>query len=91
MTYSCTHTLEECLENTARLLVDEARDTLHTTTASETADSGLGDTLNVITKDLAMALGTALSESLSSDESVSMFWAPLDAMDAPFRLFRVQT
>ena len=31
--------LEEDLENTTGLLVDETRDTLHTTTTSETADS----------------------------------------------------
>lgn len=36
--------LEENLEDTASLLVDEARDTLHTTTTSETADSGFSDT-----------------------------------------------
>ena len=34
-----THVLEEDLEDTTRLLVNEARDTLHTTTASETANS----------------------------------------------------
>lgn len=34
-----TYVLEEDLENTAGLLVDEAGNTLHTTTASETADS----------------------------------------------------
>ena len=37
-------TLEEGLEHTAGLLVDHGRDTLDTTTTSETADSGLGDT-----------------------------------------------
>jgi hypothetical protein len=42
------------------------RDTLDTTTTSETADSGLGDTLDVVTKNLAVALGSALSKTLSS-------------------------
>ena len=37
--------LQEDLEDTAGLFVDETRDALHTTTASETADSGLGDAL----------------------------------------------
>ena len=41
------------VENTAGLLVDETRDTLHTTSASQTADSRLGDTLDVITRNLA--------------------------------------
>ncbi|KAF4523130.1 hypothetical protein B566_EDAN003145 [Ephemera danica] len=60
------HVLEEHLEDTAGLLVDEARDTLHSTTASQTADGGLGDTLDVIAKNLAMTLGASLAESLSS-------------------------
>jgi hypothetical protein len=36
--------LEEDLEHAAGLFVDEARDTLHTAAARETADGGLGDT-----------------------------------------------
>ena len=36
--------LKEDLQNTASLLVDEARDTLDTTTTSEAANSGLRDT-----------------------------------------------
>jgi hypothetical protein len=58
--------LKEDLEHAAGLLVDEARDALHTTTASETADSRLGDALDVVTKDLPVALGAALAETLSS-------------------------
>ena len=60
------HVLEEHLEHSARLLVDDGRDTLHSTTASQTADGGLSDALDVIAKHLAMALGSALSQSLSS-------------------------
>merc|ERR1711993_158167 len=41
--------LKEHLEDTTGLLVDESRDTLDTTTTSQTADGGLGDTLDVIT------------------------------------------
>ena len=58
--------LKEDLEDTAGLLVDEAADALDTTTAREAADGGLGDTLDVVAKDLAVALGAALSESLAS-------------------------
>ena len=47
--------LEEELENTASLVVDQARDTLHTTSTCETADSGLGDTLDVVSQDLMSA------------------------------------
>jgi hypothetical protein len=59
-------TLEEGLENTAGLLVDHGGDTLDTTTARETADGGLGDTLDVVAQDLAVALGTTLSETLAA-------------------------
>ena len=58
--------LEEHLEDTAGLLVDESRDTLDSTTTSQTTDGGLGDSLDVITQDLAMTLGASLSQSLSS-------------------------
>jgi hypothetical protein len=58
--------LEEGLENTAGLLVDHGRDTLDTTTACETADSGLGDTLDVVAKNLPVALGSALAEALAT-------------------------
>ncbi len=39
-----THILEEDLEHTTRLLVDETGNTFHTSTTSEAADSGLGNT-----------------------------------------------
>jgi hypothetical protein len=59
-------TLEEGLEDTTRLLVDHGRDTLDTTTTSQTADGRLGDTLDVVTKNLPVALGTTLSEALAA-------------------------
>jgi hypothetical protein len=58
--------LEEDLEDSASLFVDETRDTLHTATTCETANGGLGDALDVVAKDLAMALGATLAESLAS-------------------------
>jgi hypothetical protein len=58
--------LEEHLEHSAGLLVDEAGDALDTTTACETADGGLGDALDVVPEDLTVALGASLAESLSS-------------------------
>ena len=42
------------------------RDTLDTTTTGETSDSGLGNTLNVVTKNLSVTLGTALSKTLAA-------------------------
>ena len=56
--------LQEHLQHAARLLVDEARDTLHAATASQTADGRLGDALDVVAQHLPVALGPALSEAL---------------------------
>ncbi len=42
------------LEHTTSLLVDQARDTLDTTTTCETTNSGLGNTLDVVTKDFTV-------------------------------------
>ena len=58
--------LEEGLENTASLLVNHCRDTLDTTTACETTDGGLGDTLNVVTQNLAVTLSTTLAKTLAA-------------------------
>ena len=58
--------LKEDLEHTAGLLVDETGDTLDTSTTSETADGGLGDSLDVIAKDLAVTLGASLSKTFAS-------------------------
>ena len=60
------HVLEEDLEDATGLLVDEARDALHTSTSGKTADGGLGDSLDVVTQDLAMTLGASFSQSFTS-------------------------
>jgi len=53
--------LQKDLENSTGLFVNETTDTLDTTTTSETTDSGLGNSLNVVAKDLAVTLGASLS------------------------------
>ena len=53
--------LEEHLEDTAGLLVDEAGDALDATSAGKSANSRLGDTLDVVSQDLSVALSTSLS------------------------------
>ena len=58
--------LKENLQNTAGLLVDETGDSLDTATTSKTTDGRLGDTLDVVTKNLPVTLGAPLSETLSS-------------------------
>ena len=57
---------KEHLEDATSLLVNETTDALHTTTTGETADSRLGDTLDVIAKNLAVTLGAALSKAFAS-------------------------
>ncbi|XP_067998769.1 histone H2A type 2-C isoform X1 [Melanerpes formicivorus] len=56
------HVLQENLQHTASFFVDEARNTLDSTTAGQTADGGLGDALDVIAQHFAVALGTAFAE-----------------------------
>ena len=63
--------LQENLENASGLLIDQARDTLDSSTASKTTDGRLGDALDVITQDFAVTLGASLSESLASFASTS--------------------
>jgi hypothetical protein len=58
--------LQEDLEDSAGLLVDEAGNALDTATTGQTTDGGLGDALDVVSKDLAMPLGSALAKSFSS-------------------------
>ena len=60
------HVLEEHLQDTTGLLVNESGDTLDATATGETTDSGLGNALDVVTKDLAVALGASLPETLAS-------------------------
>ena len=60
------HVLQEHLEDTAGLFVDEAADALDATTACETADGGLGDALDVVPEHLAVALGAAFAQSFTS-------------------------
>ena len=58
--------LQEHLEHTAGLLVDQTGDTLHSTAASQTADGGFGDSLDVITEDFTVTLGASFPESFTS-------------------------
>ena len=58
--------LQEHFENTTCLLVDEARDTLDSTTAGQTPDSWLSDALDVVSQDLPVALGASFSKTFAS-------------------------
>ena len=61
--------LKEDLKDTSGLLVDEARDALHTTSACQAADCGLGNALDVVSQDLPVALSATLAESLATFSS----------------------
>ena len=63
--------LKENLQHTTSLLVDEARDTLDSTTTSQSPDSGLSDALDVVSQHLTMTHGASLSKSLASFASSS--------------------
>ena len=58
--------LKEDFEHAVGLLVNETGDALDTPATGETADGRLGDALDVVAKDLAMALGATLSETFTS-------------------------
>ena len=60
------HVLQEDLQDSPGLFVDQSADPLDTTSSCKTSNGGLGDTLDVITQDLSVALGTSLSQSFSS-------------------------
>ena len=48
--------LKEDFEDTTGLLIDQTRDTLDTTTTSQTTNGRLGNTLDIVTKHLTMTL-----------------------------------
>lgn len=58
--------LKEDLEYTSSLFVNKTGDTLDTSTTCQASDSGFGDTLNVVTQDLPVALSTALAEAFAT-------------------------
>uniref|UniRef100_A0A4W6FHK9 Histone H4 n=1 Tax=Lates calcarifer TaxID=8187 RepID=A0A4W6FHK9_LATCA len=67
------HVLQEDFEHSASLLVDETGDTLDSATASQTADSGLSDSLDVITEDFTVTLSASFTESFPSFSSAAHF------------------
>ena len=68
---------KENLEDTTGFFINQTRDTLDTTTTSKTTNSRLGNTLNIITKNLSMTLGTTLSETFTTFSTTSHFYVLL--------------
>ena len=58
--------LKEDLEDSPGLLVDEARDPLHSSPPRQATDCGLGDALDVVPQNLPVPLGSTLAESLAT-------------------------
>ena len=58
--------LKKDFENTTGLFVNQARDTLHTATASKTTDGWLGYALDVVPQYLAVAFRTSFPETFTS-------------------------
>ena len=80
--------LKEDLEDTSGLLVDQTADTLDTTSAGQSTDGWLGDTLDVITQDFAMSLGASFAQSFTSFSSSGHF---LILLSFEFRLYLILT
>ena len=55
------HVLEEYLEDSTGLLIDEPRDPLDSSPPRKTTDGRLGDALDVVPQHLTVTLGTSLS------------------------------
>ena len=72
------HILQEHLEHTPGLLIDEARDTLDTSTTSQTPDGGLGDACkqqqNQDGKIMAPAVRTVKGRTEPSHSQLSFLW-----------------
>jgi len=58
--------LEKYLQHTASLFVDQTRNTLHATSACQTTDGRLGDSLDVVAENLPVTLGASFSQSLTT-------------------------
>ena len=58
--------LEEYLEDTTGFLVDKSGDSFDSSSTSKSTDGWLGDSLDIISKDLTVTFGATLSKTLSS-------------------------
>ena len=58
--------LEERSEDRSGFLVDERTDSLDSTSSGESSDGGLGYSLDVVTENLPVPLGSSLAQSLTS-------------------------
>ena len=64
---------QEHFKDTTSLFVDQTRDSLDTASASQTSDGGLGDTLDVVTKNFSVTLSAPLSKTFPPLPRPDMF------------------
>ena len=57
---------QEDLQDSSCFFVDQSGDTLDTPTTRQTTNGWFGDSLDIVTKDLSVTLGTALAQSFSA-------------------------
>ena len=70
--------LEEGSENSAGLLVDVGRDSLHTTSSCESADSRLGDAEDALTESLAGEVHSLSAGLAAADAALAFATAAAD-------------
>ena len=58
--------LQENFQYTPSFFVDQTRDSLYTTSSSQTSDGGFGDTLDIVSQNFPVSLGATFSKTLSS-------------------------
>ena len=63
------HVLQEHFENTSRLFVDQAGDTLDSATSCQTSNGRLRYALDVVTQDFSVSLGATFAQSFASFSS----------------------
>jgi len=72
------HVLQEDLKDTSGFLVDEAGNTLHSTTTRQTTDGRLRDSLDVIAQNLPVPLCAPFPQSLPSLTATSHFYTSFE-------------
>jgi len=61
--------IQEDLEDSSGFFVNETRDSLDSSSTGQSSDGRLRDSLDVVSKNLSMSLGSSLSKTLSSFSS----------------------
>ena len=61
--------LEEHFQHSSGFFIDKSRDSLHSTSAGQTSDCWLRDTLDVITQHLPVTLGSSFPQAFTSFSS----------------------